>query len=149
MTDQSRLTGNIKSPMTPGWSVGGLLLEALAERDFVRMSECFEPAATMRALLPPGLTERKGAGEIVESLRSWFGGAHEFEVLDGTVSEVGGRLHIAWRLRLRPTPWGDDAWHVIEQHVYVQAGERVEAMDLLCSGFHPDDRRSAAERLER
>ena len=128
---------NVNTPTTP-WSVGGLLLEALAARDFDRMADCFEPAATMRALLPPGLTECEGATQIVENLRRWFGGAEEFEVLDGTVGEVGGRLHVAWRLRLRPTPWGDDAWHVIEQQAYLQAGERISTIDLLCSGFQPD-----------
>ncbi len=94
----------------------------------------------MRALLPPGLAECEGATQIVENLQSWFGGAEEFEVLDGTVGEVGGRLHLAWRLRLRPTPCGDDSWHVIEQQAYLRAGERIDAIDLLCSGFQPDGR---------
>lgn len=88
----------------------------------------------MRAL-PPGLTEREGATHIAGNLRSWFGGAEEFEVLDGTVGEVGGRPHVSWRLRLRPTPWGDDAWHIIEQQAYLRAGDRIDAVDLLCSGF--------------
>ncbi len=92
----------------------------------------------MRALLPRGLAECQGAAEIVENLRSWFGGAEEFEVRDGTVGDVGGRVHVAWRLRLRPTPWGDDAWHVVEQQAYLRAGERIDAIDLLCSGFQPD-----------
>lgn len=140
MTTPSPLAFNVNTSTTR-WSVGGLLLEALAARDFDRMSDCFEPAATMRALLPPGPVEYQGATQIVESLRSWFGGAEDFEVLDGTVGEVGGRLHVAWRLRLRPTPWGDDAWHVIEQQAYLHAGERIGAIDLLCSGFQPDDRR--------
>jgi HD-GYP domain-containing protein (c-di-GMP phosphodiesterase class II) len=107
-------------------------------RDFDRMPDCFEPTATMRALLPSGPTEVQGATQIVESLRTWFGGADEFEVLDGTVGEVGGRLHVAWRLRLHPTPWGDDAWHVIEQQTYLRAGEHIDAIDLLCSGFQPE-----------
>jgi hypothetical protein len=124
-------------PNTTRWSIGGLLLEALAARDFARMSECFEPEATMRALLPPGLAEYQGSTQIVESLRSWFGDADEFEILDGTVGEVGGRLHVAWRLRLRPTPWGDDHWHVIEQQAYLRAGDRIDTIDLLCSGFMP------------
>jgi hypothetical protein len=134
----------LTSPTTR-WSVGGLLLEALAERDFDRMTDCFEPAATMRALLPPGLAESEGAAAIVQNLRSWFGGAEDFEVLDGTVGEVGGRLHLSWRLRMRPTPWGDDSWHVIEQQAYVRADERIEAIDLLCSGFHPDGHTSLGE----
>ena len=126
------------TPTQTRWSVAGLLLEALAARDFTQMADYFEPAATMRALLPPGLSELQGATQIIENLRGWFGGAEEFEVLDGTVGEVGGRLHVAWRLRLRPTPWGDQAWHVIEQQAYLQAGERINTIDLLCSGFQPD-----------
>jgi hypothetical protein len=123
------------------WSAGRHLVDALTARDFTRMADCFEPTATMRALLPPGLTECEGPTEIVGKIRGWFGDATEFEVLDGTVGEIGGRLHVSWRFRLHPTPWGDDAWHVIEQHAFLHAGERIEAIDLLCSGFHPDDRR--------
>ena len=125
---------------TPAWSVGGLLLEALAARDFDLMTACFTPDATMRALVPRGFRECAGAAQIVECLRGWFGGAAEFEVLDGTVGEVGGRVHVAWRLRLRPTPSGDDAWHVVEQQAYLRTHERIEAVDLLCSGFQPDPR---------
>jgi len=119
------------------WSVGGLFLEALAARDFTRMADCLDPNATMRALLPYGPDEFHGATRIVETFRLWFGAATGFEVLDGTVGEIGSRLHVAWRLRARPTPWGDDDWHVIEQQVYVRAVERIESLDLLCSGFMP------------
>lgn len=135
MSDGSTAPVAPNTSATTRWSVGGLLLEALAARDFDRMSDCFEPTATMRALLPRGLAESTGAKQIVERLRSWFGGADAFEVLDGTVGEVGGRMHVAWRLRLRPAPGGDDAWHVIEQQAYLRAGERIDAIDLLCSGF--------------
>jgi hypothetical protein len=140
MSDVLQPPSNLSTSTATRWSVGGLLLEALARRDFARLSDCFEPGATMRALLPPGLAECQGATQIVESIRCWFGDAEEFEVLDGTVGEIGGRLHVAWRLRLRPTPWGDHAWHVIEQHAYLRAGERIDAIDLLCSGFQPDGR---------
>jgi len=129
------------APTTTRWSVGGLLLEAIATRDFARMSDCFEPTATMRALLPRGPVEFRGVDEIVETFRTWLGSAEAFEVLDGTVGDIGDRLHVAWRLRLRPTPWGDDAWHVIQQQAYLRARERIEGVDLLCSGFMPDGRR--------
>ena len=120
-------------------SASGKLLAALTARDFDRMPDCFEADATMRAMLPSGPAEFHGATQIVENLRIWFGCAHEFEVLNGTMDEVGGRLHVTWRLRMHPTPWGDDAWHVIEQQAYLQAGERIASIDLLCSGFQPDD----------
>lgn len=123
---------------TTSWSVGGLLLEAIAARDFARMADCFEPAATMRALLPRGPAEFHGAEEIVAAFRLWFGAAEGFEVIDGTVGGVAARLHASWRLRVHPTPKGDDRWHVIEQQVYVDAGERIASIDLLCSGFIPD-----------
>jgi hypothetical protein len=138
MTKSQQLPAEANTPPTIKWSVGGLLLEALAERNFTHMSECFDSAATMRALLPNGLAEFWGAAQIAENFQSWFGNAEAFEVLDGTVGEVGDRLHLAWRLRLRPTPWGDDNWHVIEQQAYLRAGERIDAIDLLCSGFMPD-----------
>lgn len=125
---------------TTRWSVGGLLLEALAARDFERLTGCFAPDATMRALLPSGLAQCDGAPEIVERIRTWFGGAEEFEVLDGSVGEVGGRVHVAWRLRMHPTPWGDDTWHVIEQQAYLHAGDCIDAIDLVCSGFQPEPR---------
>lgn len=125
---------------TPPWSLGGLLLEALAARDFDRLGACLTPGATMRALTPRGLRQCEGADQVVACLRGWFGGAEEFEVLDGTVGEVGGRVHVSWRLRMHPTPSGDDAWHVIEQQAYLHAGDRIEAIDLLCSGFQPETR---------
>lgn len=133
------ITTPLEQRMPTQSSAGGQLLEALAARDFDRMPDCFEPTATMRAMLPSGPTEFRGSTQIVENLRIWFGGADEFEVLNGTVDEVGGRSHVTWRLRLHPTPWGDDAWHVIEQHAYLHAGERIASIDLLCSGFQPDD----------
>jgi hypothetical protein len=138
MREPGRSAPEIDTKSTMSWSVGGLLLEALAVRDFGRMTDCFEPAATMRALLPSGPAEFRGVAEIVGRFRGWFGGAEGFEVLDGTVGDIGSRLRVAWRLRVRPTPWGDDEWHIIEQQAYVRAGERIGALDLLCSGFMPD-----------
>lgn len=140
MNDMSALTLDANPPTTTRWSVGGLLLEALAERDFDAITDCLVPDATMRALLPSGFVQFEGATQIVENLRTWFGGAEEFEVLDGTVGEVGGRLHVSWQLRLHPIPSGDDAWHVVEQQVFLQTRERINSIDLLCSGFQPDAR---------
>jgi hypothetical protein len=128
---------------TEGRPAGRLLLEALAVRDFDLVSECFEPAATMRAMLPRGLVELTGAPQIVALLRGWFEVAEEFEVLHTTVDRLGDRLHVAWRFRQHPTPRGDGAWHVIEQQAYLQAGECIHAVDLLCSGFRPNTRPSA------
>lgn len=121
------------------WSVGGVFLEALANRDYTRMAAALEPAVRFRAMVPPGVMDVSGPDAVTDAFSSWFGSAEDFEVVDATVGEVGGRLHLSWRLRLRPAPFGiGDGWHVIEQHAYVDAGDTIEALDLLCSGFHAE-----------
>jgi hypothetical protein len=121
------------------WSVGGVFLEALANRDYSQMAATMEPTVRFRAMLPPGPMTCEGPAEVAGVFRSWFGDAEDFEVVDATVGEVGGRLHLSWRLRLRPAPFGiGEGWHVIEQQTYADAGESIESLDLLCSGFHAE-----------
>lgn len=123
---------------TARWSVGGVFLEALANRDYGRMASTLGSGARFRAMLPPGPMDWEGAEEIAGVFSSWFGEAEDFELVDATVGEVGGRLHLSWRLRLRPAPFGiGEGWHVIEQQAYADAGDTIESLDLLCSGFHP------------
>jgi hypothetical protein len=83
--------------------------------------------------------EWQGSEAVTEAFRSWFGERNEFELVDATVGEVGGRLHLSWRFRLRPAPFGiGDGWHVIEQQAYADATDTIAALDLLCSGFQPE-----------
>ena len=121
------------------WSVGGVFLEALAARDYEQMGTAMSSDVRFRAMLPRGPIDRVGAEQVAELFTSWFGGADGFELVDATVGEVRGRLHLSWRLRVRPAPFGiGDGWHVIEQHAYADAKETIDALDLLCSGFRPD-----------
>src|SRR5205807_8244688 len=121
------------------WSVGGLFLEGLAARDFDRLAESLDSEVRFRRLLPPGPSEVKGAEVVAAEFRSWFGEADDFAVVDATVGQVGNRVHLAWRLRVRPAPFGiGDGWHVIEQQAYADVGDRIEAPDLPCSGFTPE-----------
>ena len=125
---------------TARWSVGGTFLEALATRDYERMITTLGENIRFRALLPPGPMQWHGGPQVADTFRSWFGDADDFELVDATVGEVGGRLHLSWRIRLRPAPFGiGEGWHVIEQHGYAEATDVIETLDLLCSGFHIDD----------
>lgn len=121
------------------WAVGGLFLESLANRDYERMATTLAATVHFRALLPPGPMAWNGPEEVTGAFRSWFGGAEDFELIDATVGEIAGRLHLSWRIRLRPAPFGiGESWHVIEQQGYADATDAIETLDLLCSGFHPD-----------
>lgn len=121
------------------WSVGGMFLEALANRDYDQMATTLAAGIRLRGMLPRGPMEWEGPTAVADTFRSWFGDADDFEVVDATVGDVGGRLHLSWRLRLRPAPFGiGEGWHVIEQQAYASASERIDALDLLCSGFRPE-----------
>lgn len=127
------------------WSIGGVFLEALAGRDYDSIAASLGAAVRFRAMLPPGPIELHGPDDVAGAFRSWFGGADEFELVDATVGEVGGRLHLSWRARVRPAPFGiGEGWHLIEQQVYADATETIASIDLLCSGFHPDARHGSA-----
>ena len=118
------------------WSVGSVFLEGLAKRDFDRLAVSLGPAVRFRALLPPGLMEREGPEAVAEAFRSWFGQMEEFELLEATAGQVGGRLQLSWRIRVRPAPFDiGEGWHVIEQRAFADVGAAIDNLDLVCSGF--------------
>lgn len=121
------------------WSTGGDFLEALANRDYAQMARTLGPAVTFRAMLPPGPMDIQGPDAVADAFRSWFGSATDFEVVDATVGQVGHRLHLSWRIHLRPAPFGiGEGWHTIEQQAYADATDTIQALDLVCSGFQPE-----------
>ena len=124
------------------WSVGGRFLEAFANRDYQQMAATLSPDVHLRAMLPPGPMDWQGQTIVAEVFGSWFRDAEDFELVDAAVGEVGGRLHLSWRVRVRPAPFGiGDGWHVIEQQAYADAGDSINSVDLLCSGFHAEEGR--------
>jgi hypothetical protein len=126
-------------PPVARWSVGGVFLEAFANRDYQQMAATLSPEVQLRAMLPPGPMDWEGPATVAEVFGSWFGSATDFELIDAAVGEVGGRLHLSWRVRVRPAPFGiGDGWHVIEQQAYADAGETITSLDLLCSGFRAE-----------
>ena len=124
------------------WPVAGLFLEALARRDFTALAACLHPDVRFRALVPPGPFDLTGVTETMSCFRRWFDGDDHFEVVDASIGQVGTRLYLRWRVRMRSAN-DPDSWRVAEQHAFAGAGELIESLDLLCSGFH---RESAAPR---
>jgi TusA-related sulfurtransferase len=84
-------------------------------------------------LLPSGLKTETDADATIGRFIGWFADADPFEVEASSTGEVEGRAAVIYRFRLHDA----DGWQVIEQHLMldVDADGRVEAIDLLCSGF--------------
>jgi len=121
------------------WSLGGVFLEAFANRDYRQLAATMSADVRLRAMLPRGPDDWEGPAAVAGAFSSWFGDAEDFELVDAAVGEVGGRLHLSWRVRLRPAPFDKgDGWHVIEQHAYADAGDTITSLDLLCSGFRAE-----------
>jgi hypothetical protein len=116
----------------------GSFLEGLAAQDFAGLGGALADGARLRALLPSGLREWAGAEMIADRFVRWFGATEDFELVEAAVGEVGGRLHLHWRLRLRAERLGA-GWFTVEQQAYADTDEsgRIARLDLLCTGYLP------------
>ena len=132
-------TTTLNRPDVPPFSVAGTFLEAFAARDFARLPDSLSDTVHLSALVPIGLKEWDGPDEIVAAFNWWFGDADRFDLVDAVVGEVGTRLHLRWRVRVRGGRFGE-RWHVVEQQVYAHTGPdgRITRLFLLCSGFCPE-----------
>jgi hypothetical protein len=123
----------------PGSAAAESLVEGLVAQDFAELGGAFAADACLRALLPAGLREWAGAEAIARVFARWFGDTEDFELIEATVSEVGGRLRLHWRLRLRAERLGA-GWFTVEQQAYADTDEsgRIARIDLLCTGYRPE-----------
>ncbi|HET9970154.1 MAG TPA: hypothetical protein VFQ68_18120 [Streptosporangiaceae bacterium] len=127
------------APAVPQFAVAGVFLESLTAQDFTGIGGTLTADARLRALLPSGLKEQAGAEVIADVFTHWFGDTEDFELVEATVGEVGGRLHLHWRLRLRAERLGP-GWFTVEQQAYADtdASGRIARLDLLCTGYRPE-----------
>ena len=123
----------------PQFALAGAFLEGLAAQDFAQLGDALAAGARLRALLPRGLREWTGAEVIAGQFACWFGDTDDFELVEATVGEVGGRLHLHWRLRLQAQRLGT-GWFTVEQQAYADTGDggRITRLDLLCTGYRPE-----------
>jgi hypothetical protein len=120
-------------------SIVGEFLQGLTTRDYATLTSALDASVRFRALLPSGPSEWHGPSDAAGVFRSWYEHADAFEVVEVTVGEVAGRVQMTWRFRLRPAPFeiGDD-WHIIEQHAFADVTDRIDVLDLVCSGFRAE-----------
>jgi hypothetical protein len=133
------MNGHGAATAAPQFALAGAFLEGLAAQDFTRLGGALAADVRLRALLPRGPREWTGAEVIADQFERWFGDTEDFELLDATVGEVGGRLHLRWRLRLRAQRLGA-GWFTVEQQAYADTGGsgHIERLDLLCTGYLPE-----------
>ena len=112
------------------------VVEAIARRDFGGVAAALHDDVHLRALLPGGFKEWHGRAGVNAAFTGWFDGFDEYELVDAEICEVGPRLHLSWRLRVRTTTIADRSL-LVEQHVYadVDAAGEISRLSLLCSGF--------------
>ena len=122
--------------VVPAFALAGSFLEGLAAQDFTRLGDALTAGARLRALLPRGLREWTGPEAIAGAFARWFGDTEDFELAEATVGEVGGRLHLHWRVRLQAERLGA-GWFTVEQQAYADTadGGRIARLDLLCTGY--------------
>ena len=125
--------------VVPESASAGSFLEGLAAQDFAELGGALAADACLRALLPSGLREWAGAEAIADRFARWFGDTQDFELVEAAVGEVGGRLHLRWRLRLQAKRLGS-GWFTVEQQAYADTDEsgRIARLDLLCTGYRPE-----------
>jgi hypothetical protein len=110
---------------------------ALAQRDFPRLAKTLTPDVRMRALIPPGPIEISGAEAAAAKFAAWFANAEELELIRSGSDTVADRLHVFYRLRVKKH---GDVGKIVEQHLLCALDDdRITALDLVCSGFRPDD----------
>ncbi len=115
--------------------VGAALLDALAARAFTKARSLLADHVRFRMLLPGGLLTEEDADAAIGRFIGWFSDTSHLKVESSSVGEIEGRATVTYRFHLRDA----GGWQVIEQHLMldVDADGRVEAIDLLCSGFRP------------
>jgi hypothetical protein len=121
------------------FAVADSFLEGLAAQDFGRLGGTLTAGCQLRALLPPGAREWDGGEAIAGQFATWFGETEAFELTEASVGDVGGRLHMRWRLRLRAERLGS-GWFTVEQQVYADAdgSGQIARLDLLCTGYRAE-----------
>jgi hypothetical protein len=81
--------------------------------------------------------EVSGAEAAAARFSAWFGDAEELELVRSGSETVGDRLEVFYRLRVKKP---GDLVKIVEQHLLCALeDDRITALDLVCTGFRPDE----------
>jgi hypothetical protein len=140
-TPTSRGSGAAPAPeggIRPSGPVVDALLRAILDRDPVALAGLLAPDVWFRAMLVHEVVEYHDPASTVKMFLGWFHRAVELEVVESTTAPALTREFLRYRVRLRPD-WAPDVWHTIEQSGYARVADgRIRRLDLVCTGFVPD-----------
>jgi hypothetical protein len=123
----------------PSLAIAGQFIDGLADRDFDGVVATLAEDVRFRALLPGRVLDLDGRDAVRSAFDTWFGGAERWDLVEAVVGEVGGRIHLRWRLSVT-NPQVAEGNLLVEQQVYADAGPdgRLNDVALLCTGYRPD-----------
>lgn len=110
------------------------LIQGVLSADAGLITSCFAQDARLRALIPPGPVERRGAVPAGELIASWFADCDPVTLVAREVDLVLDRLHFSYLLE------GTEAGmeFTVQQQVYAEViDDKMTDATLLCSGFRP------------
>lgn len=122
----------------PSLTLAGRIIDGLAARDFDAVAAAMADDVRFRALLPSRVLELDQRSAVHDAFETWFGDAEHWELVEAVVGEIGGRLHLRWKLNVTKPRIGPGNL-LVEQQVYADAGPdgRLRDVALLCTGFRP------------
>lgn len=124
--------------MTPTADPRTTLLDAVCAGDVALLREVLADDVRLRAALPIGVIEEHGSEGVAALFDLWFGAADRIEVRQTTRVAVGDKHRLSWQLRAHYEGPHLTGWFLIEQVVFVDAGDRLHTIELACSGFQPE-----------
>ena len=121
------------------FAVAGRFIDGLAARDFDAVVGSLTDDVAFRAVLPRRVLDLEGSAAVRATLDKWFGAAERWELVEAVIGEIGGRIHLRWRLRLTNPDVGPGTF-LVEQQVYADTGPdgRLRDVALLCTGYLRD-----------
>jgi hypothetical protein len=122
------------------FAVAGRFIDGLAARDFASVVGSLTEDVAFRALLPRRVLDLEGGAAVRATFDTWFGAAERWELVEAVVGDIGGRIHLRWRLRLTNPDVGPGRF-LVEQQVYADTGPdgRLRDVALLCTGYLRDE----------
>lgn len=116
--------------------LGVAYVEALANKDFGRMSEILHPEVDFRGLTPNHDWQASGAREVISNvLSSWFEESDQIEeTIKVETDSFADRERVAYRFRVS----NPEGTFIVEQQAYLAERDgQIGWMRVLCSGFRP------------